>query len=95
MFLILSLAVGGYTLYRFLKDGTPLSEMVSLWVLPVIFILIYYGSDTLLDKIFHKKKQINYEEKFIEEMPLNSSATFAVKSASLRISIAFSSVITL
>jgi hypothetical protein len=68
MFLFLSLAVAGYSIYRIVKDSTPVSELVSLWVLPLIFILIYYGSDSLLEKIFNKKKQINYEEKFIEEI---------------------------
>ena len=68
MFLILSLAVAGYSIYRIVKDSTPVGELVSLWVLPLIFILIYYGSDSLLEKIFNKKKRINYEEKFIEEI---------------------------
>jgi len=68
MFVILSLAVAGYSLYKILKDGTPVSDLSSLWVLPLIFIVIYMGSDMLLDKLFNKKKQINYEEKFVEEI---------------------------
>ncbi|MFA7075610.1 MAG: hypothetical protein WC152_02965 [Candidatus Izemoplasmatales bacterium] len=68
MFLILSLAVAGYSIYRILKDSTPVSELFSLWFLPLIFILIYFGSDALMEKIFNKKKQINYEAMFIEEI---------------------------
>ncbi|MGD9761117.1 MAG: hypothetical protein AB7U52_01615 [Candidatus Izemoplasmatales bacterium] len=68
MFLILSLAVAGYSIYKIVKDATPVGELVSLWFLPLIFILIYYGSDSLMEKIFNKKKQVNYEEKFIEEI---------------------------
>jgi len=68
MFLILTVAVAGYTVFKIVRDDTPISDLVSLWILPVIFILIYYGSDSLFDKIFNKKKQIDFEGKFIEEI---------------------------
>lgn len=68
MFLILILAVGGYSIYKVLVDNTPISELVSLWILPVIFIFVYYGSDSLLDKLFNKKKKIDYEAEFIEKI---------------------------
>lgn len=81
MFLILSVAVGGYSVYRIVKDGAQVSEVASLWALPAIFILIYYGSDTLLEKIFRKKKQINYEGKFVEEIAerMRNSKEFLVE----------------
>jgi hypothetical protein len=68
LFLILSLAVVGYSIYKIVYDSTPVEEVMSLWFLPLIFILIYYGSDSLMEKLFNKKKQVNYEEKFIEEI---------------------------
>lgn len=68
MFLILILAVGGYSIYKVLADNTPISELVSLWILPIIFIFVYYGSDSLLDKLFNKKKKIDYEAEFIEKI---------------------------
>jgi len=68
LFLILSFAVMGYSIYKIVYDSTPVEEVMSLWFLPLIFILIYYGSDSLMEKLFNKKKQVNYEEKFIEEI---------------------------
>ena len=68
LFLILSVAVVGYSIYKIVYDSTPVEEVMSLWFLPLIFILIYYGSDSLMEKLFNKKKQVNYEEKFIEEI---------------------------
>lgn len=68
LFLVLSLAVIGYSVYKIVFDSTPVDEVMSLWFLPLIFILIYYGSDSLMDKLFNKKKQVDYEEKFIEEV---------------------------
>lgn len=68
MFLVLAIAVGGYSVYKIFVDNTPVKDVSSLWALPVIFIIIYYGSDTLIDKLFNKKQQINYESKFIEEI---------------------------
>ncbi len=68
MFLILILAVAGYSIYKVVSDNTPVSELISLWILPVIFILVYYGSDSLLDLLFNKKKKIDYEAEFIEKI---------------------------
>lgn len=68
LFLILSLAVVAYSFYKVIYDSTPIEEVMSLWFLPLIFILIYYGSDSLMDKLFNKKKRVDYETKFIEEV---------------------------
>lgn len=68
LFLILSLAVVAYSFYKVIYDSTPIEEVMSLWFLPLIFILIYYGSDILMDKLFNKKKRVDYETKFIEEV---------------------------
>lgn len=66
IFAILTLGVFAYSLYKIIKDSTPITELYSLWFLPLIFILIYYGGDSLLDKIFNKKKQIDYEALFVD-----------------------------
>jgi hypothetical protein len=68
LFLVLSLAVIGYSIYKIVYDSTRVDEVMSLWFLPLIFILIYYGSDSLMDKLFNKKKQVDYEANFIEEV---------------------------
>ncbi|MDD4069125.1 MAG: hypothetical protein PHF05_01610 [Candidatus Izemoplasmatales bacterium] len=66
-FVILSLGIAGYSIYKILVDKTPIEEVSSLWALPIIFIVIYYGSDALLDKMFNKKKEVK-EDIFINEI---------------------------
>ncbi|MCF7923912.1 MAG: hypothetical protein K9L64_02250 [Candidatus Izimaplasma sp.] len=68
LFLLSVLVIGIYSIYRIINDNLPVSELYSIWILPVIFILIYYGSDSLLDKIFNRKKKIDYEGKFLDEI---------------------------
>ncbi len=65
-FAVLTVGVLGYSLYKIIKDSTPVSELYSLWFLPAIFILIYYGGDSLLEKIFNKKKRVDYEAEFVD-----------------------------
>jgi amino acid permease len=68
MFLIIAVAIFLYSMYKMIWEDAPLIEVASLWTLPFVFILIYYGSDVLMDKIFNKKKQINFEAEFIEKI---------------------------
>lgn len=68
MFIILSIAVIGYTIYKIYKDQTPIVDLASLWVMPLFFTLIYYFSDLVLDKIFNRKKKFVGEDKFIHEV---------------------------
>ena len=81
MFIILSLAVAGYTIYRIVKDDAPITEFYSLWALPLIFILIYYLSDLILDKVFNRKKKVNKEDEFIQEIAkrMNDSNEFLLE----------------
>ncbi len=68
LFLLSVLVIGVYSIYRIVVDEIAINELYSIWILPVLFILIYYGSDTLLDKIFNRKKKIDYEGKFLDEI---------------------------
>ena len=68
LFILSVLVIGAYSVYRIVNDGLAIKELYSIWILPVLFILIYYGSDTLLDKIFNRKKKIDYEGKFLDEI---------------------------
>ncbi|MFA7561621.1 MAG: hypothetical protein WCY80_05920 [Candidatus Izemoplasmatales bacterium] len=68
MFIILSIAVIGYTIYKIYKDQTPIVDLASLWVMPLFFTLIYFFSDIVLDKIFNRKKKLIGEDKFIHEI---------------------------
>jgi len=66
LFILSSIFIFAYTIYRVVFDQTPISELYTTWFLPIFFIGIYYGSDFILDKIFNRKKKINYEGKFLD-----------------------------
>jgi hypothetical protein len=65
LFILSSIVIGAYTIYRMFADDIGISELYTLWFLPLFFITIYYGSDFLLDKIFNRKKKVDYEGKFL------------------------------
>ncbi|QWB99944.1 hypothetical protein KHQ88_07350 [Mycoplasmatota bacterium] len=68
LFILSSLVIAAYTIYRIVADDIGISELYTLWFLPLFFIVIYYGSDFLLDKIFNRKKKVDYEGKFLNSI---------------------------
>ena len=44
------------------------SDLYSLWLMPFIFTLFYYGSDVVIDKIFNRKKKGNKEDIFLQNV---------------------------
>jgi len=68
---ISSLLIFAYTLYRIIFDDIPVSDLYSMWFLPPFFVFIYYGSDWALDKIFNRKKKVDYEKKFLDAIIKN------------------------
>ncbi|MFP4479015.1 MAG: hypothetical protein ACLFPM_06235 [Candidatus Izemoplasmatales bacterium] len=65
LFILSTIVIAAYTIYRMLVEDIAFSQLYTLWFLPLFFITIYYGSDFLLDKIFNRKKQVDYEGKFL------------------------------
>ncbi len=66
-----TIIIAGYSLYMIFVQDRPVSELYSLWVMPFIFTLFYYGSDLLMFKLFNKKKKGgNKEELFLQEISL-------------------------
>lgn len=61
-----SIFILGYTLYMVIFNETPVSNMISTWFLPPLFIFIYFMSDLILDSIFRRKNKIDYEAKFLD-----------------------------
>jgi hypothetical protein len=55
-----------YSLFQIIRNDTPISELYTTWFLPVFFVGVYWGSDLLLDKIFNRKKRVDYEAKFLD-----------------------------
>ena len=68
LFILSSIVIMVYTIYRIVADGIAISELYTLWFLPLFFILIYFGSDFLLDKIFNRKKKVDYQGKFLNSI---------------------------
>jgi len=79
IFIFSSILILGYTIYRMVRYDDPISALYTTWFLPLFFIMIYWGSDFLLDKIFNRKKKVDYEGKFLdsigEEMRKSNSFT--------------------
>lgn len=55
-----------YSLYQMIRNDTPINDLYTTWFLPVFFVGVYWGSDILLDKIFNRKKKVDYEAKFLD-----------------------------
>ena len=68
IFLFSTILVLVYTLYRILVQDVKVSEIYTLWFMPVIFTTFYYISDSLLDLFLNRKKTIDYEVKFLDEI---------------------------
>lgn len=69
IFLASTLIIAGYSLYMILVQDRDVSELYSLWVMPVIFTLFYYGSDVLMFKIFNRKnKKVSKEDEFLQKV---------------------------
>jgi len=66
LFIFSSLLILGYSLYKIINDGTSVGELYTTWFLPIFFIGIYWGSDVLLEKVFNRKKKVDYEGKFLD-----------------------------
>jgi len=68
IFLLSVLIVTGYTIYMVLTDRAEISELTSLFFVPLVFTGIYWLGDVLLDKIASKKKKVDYEAEFVHEI---------------------------
>lgn len=66
LLIISSIFIFFYTLYRLIFEDALISEVYTIWFLPLFFVIIYYGSDFVLDAIFNRKKKIDYESKFLD-----------------------------
>jgi len=70
LLLITFLIVGGYTIYLKITDKLESTDLWNLFVLPVIFVGIYWLGDNLLQKMSDKRNKTNYEDRFVETINL-------------------------
>lgn len=68
IFLFSIVIVAAYSIYMIFAKGAAVSEVYTLWFMPFIFTAFYYGSDVLIDKLTNRKKKVDYEAKFLEEV---------------------------
>jgi hypothetical protein len=70
IFILSVIIVGGYSLYMILTDKAEISELTSLFFVPIVFTGIYWLGDFLLDKIANKKRKVDYEADFLRQINL-------------------------
>ena len=72
IFIGTSLIILGYSIYLFITQDAQLADLISLWILPLIFTLLYYGGDSLVQKIVdktaEKKRKVDYEGNFLRKI---------------------------
>jgi len=68
IFLFSVVIVAGYSLYMIFANDAAISDVYTLWFMPFIFTIFYWGSDALIDKFSKKKYKVNYEAKFLENI---------------------------
>jgi hypothetical protein len=64
----------------FVKNAV-VSDIYTLWFMPPLFAVFYWGSDTLILKFSNKKKKVDYEAKFLDEISdeMRNSKEFIVE----------------
>jgi len=60
--------VAGYSIYMIVYNGSTVQDVYVLWFMPFFFTGFYYGSDWLIEKIVNRKKKVDYEGKFLQEI---------------------------
>ncbi|MBI9010286.1 MAG: hypothetical protein JEZ05_09710 [Tenericutes bacterium] len=68
IFVFSTVIIAAYSLYMILVKDVAVSDVYSLWLMPVLFTLFYWGSDTLILKFSKKKNEVDYEGKFLDEI---------------------------
>lgn len=68
IFIFSAFIVVAYTLYEVLAQDTPVSDVYTMWLMPFLFTFFYWGSDTLMLKFSKRKKKVDYEAKFLNEI---------------------------
>ena len=66
LLLITFVLMGGYTLYLHFTDQIEAMDIWNLFLLPLLFVGVYFGGDTLLQKITDKRYKNNHEDRFLE-----------------------------
>jgi len=81
IFLFSTVIIAGYSLYMIFVKNAVVSDIYTLWFMPLLFTLFYWGSDTIILKFSNKKKKVDYEAKFLDEISneMRNSKEFIVE----------------
>jgi energy-coupling factor transporter transmembrane protein EcfT len=81
IFLFSTLIIAAYSLYMIFVKNAVVSDIYTLWFMPLLFTLFYWGSDTIILKFSNKKKKVDYEAKFLDEISneMRNSKEFIVE----------------
>jgi hypothetical protein len=66
LFVVSFVMMGAYTGYKYFAGTVETLDIWNLLVLPAIFTTVYWGGDSILQKIADKKKKIDYEGLFLD-----------------------------
>jgi hypothetical protein len=70
MYLLLTVVIGGYTGYLIIQGTLEATDIWNALILPPFFVIIYYIFDVLMEKIFSKRKKVDLEGLFLDDVAL-------------------------
>ncbi len=68
IFVFSMLMVVAYSLYAIYAQGREVADIYTIWFMPLIFTAFYYGSDALIYRLTNKKKKVDFEGKFLNDI---------------------------
>lgn len=68
IFVFSMLMVAAYSLYAIYVQDREVADIYTIWFMPLIFTAFYYGSDALIYKLTNRKKKVDFEGKFLNDI---------------------------
>jgi hypothetical protein len=68
IFLFSTIIIAAYSFYMIFAKDAEVSDIYTLWFMPILFTVFYWGSDALILKFTNKKKKVDFEAKFLDEI---------------------------
>lgn len=81
IFLFSTVIIAAYSIYMIFANDAAVSDVYTLWFMPLLFTFFYWGSDSLMLKFSNRKKKVDYEAKFLDEISnkMRDSKAFIVE----------------
>ncbi|MFA5037094.1 MAG: hypothetical protein WC479_07960 [Candidatus Izemoplasmatales bacterium] len=75
LFVVTFAILGAYTIFKLISGTVVTTDYLNLGLLPIIFTVVYWGGDTILQKVANRKKKVDYEGKFLDAIGEKMRAT--------------------